>query len=181
MSHGIDLEDLGLQSPQVDKPGGGSPLLVPLRAALDRLNGWIMVPCMAAVVVAAAILSYSVAARYFLKIPTEWQDETAVFLLIGATFFSGAFVQSKRGHVGVEAPAPEALELLVEEADVEGRVVDHDLRAGQVGHQLVDHLGELRLVGQELVREAVDAHRVLVVRTLGIQVEVLVGAGQPPV
>jgi TRAP-type C4-dicarboxylate transport system permease small subunit len=64
-----------------------------------------MVPCMAAVVIAAGILSYSVAARYFLKIPTEWQDETAVFLLIGATFFSGAFVQSKRGHVGVEALA----------------------------------------------------------------------------
>lgn len=105
MSHGIDLEDLGLQSPTVDKPAGGSPLLAPLRSALDHLNAWIMVPCMAAVVVAAAILSYSVAARYFLKIPTEWQDETAVFLLIGATFFSGAFVQSRRGHVGVEAIA----------------------------------------------------------------------------
>jgi TRAP-type C4-dicarboxylate transport system permease small subunit len=64
-----------------------------------------MVPCMVAVVAAAAILSYSVAARYFFKIPTEWQDETAVFLLMGATFFSGAFVQSYRGHVGVEAIA----------------------------------------------------------------------------
>jgi TRAP-type C4-dicarboxylate transport system permease small subunit len=50
-------------------------------------------------------LTYSVGARYFFKVPTEWQDETAIFLLIGATFFSGAFVQSGRGHVGVEAIA----------------------------------------------------------------------------
>ena len=60
---------------------------------------------MAAIVLAACILTYSVGARYFFKIPTEWQDETAVFLLIGAVFFSSAFVQSYRGHVGVEAIA----------------------------------------------------------------------------
>ncbi|HKX43785.1 MAG TPA: TRAP transporter small permease [Burkholderiaceae bacterium] len=69
------------------------------------MNGWVMVPCMLAIVAASAILSYSVAARYFFKIPTEWQDETAVFLLIGATFLSGAFVQSHSGHIGVEALA----------------------------------------------------------------------------
>ena len=69
------------------------------------VNRLVMVPCMLALFAAAAILTYSVAARYFFKIPTEWQDETAVFLLIGATFFSGAHVQSHRGHVGVEAIA----------------------------------------------------------------------------
>ena len=69
------------------------------------VNRLVMVPCMVAVFAAAAILTYSVGARYFFKIPTEWQDETAVFLLIGATFFSGAYVQSYRGHVGVEAIA----------------------------------------------------------------------------
>ncbi|MDE2367654.1 MAG: TRAP transporter small permease [Burkholderiales bacterium] len=69
------------------------------------VNRVVMVPCMAALVVAAAILSYSVAARYFFHIPTEWQDETAVFLLIGATFGSGAWVQSQRAHVGVDAVA----------------------------------------------------------------------------
>ena len=72
---------------------------------MKLVNGVVMVPCMVAIVTAAGILSYSVAARYFFKIPTEWQDETAVFLLIGATFFSGAYVQSFRGHVGVEAVA----------------------------------------------------------------------------
>ncbi|MBC7483172.1 MAG: TRAP transporter small permease [Rhizobacter sp.] len=73
--------------------------------AMRVLNRLIVVPCMLAVFGAACILTYSVAARYFFKTPTEWQDETAVFLLIGATFFSGAYVQSLRGHVGVEAVA----------------------------------------------------------------------------
>jgi TRAP-type C4-dicarboxylate transport system permease small subunit len=80
-------------------------LVATLNRAMKALNRAVMVPCMLAVFGAAAILSYSVAARYFFKIPTEWQDETAVFLLIGATFFSGAYVQSYRGHVGVEAIA----------------------------------------------------------------------------
>jgi len=66
-------------------------------------NRAVMVPCMLATLLAAVVLTYSVAARYFFKIPTEWQDETATFLLIGATFFSGGFIQSRRGHVGVEA------------------------------------------------------------------------------
>ena len=41
--------------------------------------------------------------RYFLKIPTDWQDETAIFLLVGVTFLTGAAVQARRGHVGIEA------------------------------------------------------------------------------
>jgi TRAP-type C4-dicarboxylate transport system permease small subunit len=99
MSAGLDA----LGAPPPDP--GAHPLLAGWARAVAALNRWIMVPCMGAVVLAAAILSYSVAARYFFKIPTEWQDETAIFLLIGATFFSGAFVQSQRGHIGVEAIA----------------------------------------------------------------------------
>jgi TRAP-type C4-dicarboxylate transport system permease small subunit len=34
---------------------------------------------------------------------TDWQDETAVFCLVGATFLCAAYVQSMRGHVGIEA------------------------------------------------------------------------------
>jgi len=83
----------------------GHPAVAAVDRALRFVNRLVMVPCMAAVFAAAAILTYSVGARYFFKVPTEWQDETAIFLLIGATFFSGAFVQSGRGHVGVEAIA----------------------------------------------------------------------------
>ena len=50
-----------------------------------------LVPCMLALLAAAGILTYSVVARYFFKIPTDWQDEAAVFLLVGATFLSGAY------------------------------------------------------------------------------------------
>jgi TRAP-type C4-dicarboxylate transport system permease small subunit len=99
MSHGLEAPGAGPADP------AAHPMLAAWAGAMRTLNGWIMVPCMAAVVLAAGILSYSVAARYFFKIPTEWQDETAIFLLIGATFFSGAFVQSQRGHIGVEAVA----------------------------------------------------------------------------
>ncbi|MBS0244301.1 MAG: TRAP transporter small permease [Proteobacteria bacterium] len=58
-----------------------------------------------ALVGAAGVLTHSVVVRYFLKIPTDWQDETAVFLLIGATFLSAGWVQSWRGHIGIDALA----------------------------------------------------------------------------
>lgn len=73
--------------------------------AMDFLNRALMVPCMLALLAASGILTYSVFARYFFKIPTDWQDEAAVFLLVGATFLSGAFVQAQRGHIGIEALA----------------------------------------------------------------------------
>ena len=50
-------------------------------------------------------LTLGVLLRYFLKVPTDWQDETAVFLIVGSIFMCGAYVQSFRGHVGIEAVA----------------------------------------------------------------------------
>jgi TRAP-type C4-dicarboxylate transport system permease small subunit len=60
---------------------------------------------MAALVAASLILTYSVGSRYFFKASTDWQDEAAVFCLVGATFLCGAWVQAQRGHVGIEAIA----------------------------------------------------------------------------
>lgn len=71
--------------------------------ALGVLNRAIMLVSMLAVVAAAGVLTLSVIQRYFLKIPTDWQDETAIFLLVGVTFLTGAAVQARRGHVGIEA------------------------------------------------------------------------------
>ena len=105
MSHGFEVGEAGLELAEPEQPPAGHPLVARLDRAMKAVNRGVMVPCMLAVVLAAGILSYSVAARYFFKIPTEWQDETAIFLLMGATFFSAAFVQSHRGHVGVEAVA----------------------------------------------------------------------------
>jgi TRAP-type C4-dicarboxylate transport system permease small subunit len=56
-----------------------------------------------ALVAAGFVLTYSVIVRYFLKISTDWQDETSVFLIVGAVFMSSAAVQAVRGHVAIEA------------------------------------------------------------------------------
>jgi TRAP-type C4-dicarboxylate transport system permease small subunit len=103
MSHGFELPQAAGQAAAEVPPS--HPVVEVLDRGMAAVNRLVMLPCMLAVFSAAAILSYSVAARYFFKIPTEWQDETAVFLLIGATFLSSAYVQSFRGHVGVEAIA----------------------------------------------------------------------------
>src|SRR5207302_3926642 len=47
----------------------------------------------------------SVFARYFLHVPTDWQDELSVFMIVGAVFMSAAAVQVRRGHIGIEAVA----------------------------------------------------------------------------
>jgi TRAP-type C4-dicarboxylate transport system permease small subunit len=74
-----------------------------LATALNMLNALVLRLSMLALVLAAGVLTYSVVTRYFLKSATDWQDEVAVFLLVGATFMTTAHVQSLRGHVGIEA------------------------------------------------------------------------------
>jgi TRAP-type C4-dicarboxylate transport system permease small subunit len=80
-------------------------LLVPLARALLAVNRVVVALGMVALVVASAVLTSSVVSRYFLKASTDWQDEAAVFCLVGATFLAGAFVQTIRGHIGIEAVA----------------------------------------------------------------------------
>jgi TRAP-type C4-dicarboxylate transport system permease small subunit len=79
--------------------------LLPLARALAQVNRVMTAIGMLALLAAAIVLTSSVLTRYFLHASTDWQDETAVFLLVGATFLAGAFVQSIRGHVGIEAVA----------------------------------------------------------------------------
>jgi TRAP-type C4-dicarboxylate transport system permease small subunit len=76
-----------------------------LQTALQALNRAIMAVSMVGLVASAAILTLSVVLRYFLKVPTDWQDEMSVFLLVGLTFMTGATVQARRGHVSIEALA----------------------------------------------------------------------------
>jgi TRAP-type C4-dicarboxylate transport system permease small subunit len=77
--------------------------LVPLARLLGGVNRLVLFFGMLALLAAAAILTYSVLSRYFFKSATDWQDEASVFLLVGTVFLSGAYVQSYRGHVGIEA------------------------------------------------------------------------------
>ena len=71
----------------------------------DKLNRAIVLLSAIALLVASCVLTYSVVLRYFSPQPTDWQDEFSVFLLIGVTFMSAAWVQSQRGHIGIEALA----------------------------------------------------------------------------
>jgi TRAP-type C4-dicarboxylate transport system permease small subunit len=56
-----------------------------------------------ALIGACLVLTDSVVGRALFQSPNYWQDEMAVFLLVGATFMTSAYVQSQRGHIGIEA------------------------------------------------------------------------------
>jgi TRAP-type C4-dicarboxylate transport system permease small subunit len=79
--------------------------LQPLARALLWLNQVMVTLGMVALLVASLVLTYSVISRYVMQASTDWQDEAAVFCLVGATFLCGSFVQAMRGHVGIEAIA----------------------------------------------------------------------------
>lgn len=96
MSHGMDMG-----APAIPVPA--SPVLAVLDRALGLLNRAILFLASLALVAASLILSYSVVVRFLFRTPTYWQDEAAVFLLVGATFLTAAYVQSRRGHVAIEA------------------------------------------------------------------------------
>jgi TRAP-type C4-dicarboxylate transport system permease small subunit len=100
MSHGFDID--GAQAPAALPRTGWLGRVVRLVDAVNRL---VLVLGMFALLGAALILSAAVFLRYFLHQPTDWQDEVAVFLLVGTTFLCGAYVQDRRGHVGIEALA----------------------------------------------------------------------------
>jgi TRAP-type C4-dicarboxylate transport system permease small subunit len=68
-----------------------------------KLNSIVLTISMLALLAACLVLTLSVVLRYFLKVPTDWQDEVSVFLLVGAVFMCAAFVQAERGHIGISA------------------------------------------------------------------------------
>jgi TRAP-type C4-dicarboxylate transport system permease small subunit len=95
MSHGFELKP-AVAGIDPDTPAA----LRPLAQALQLVNQAMVVLGMVALLVASCVVS-----RYVMKASTDWQDEAAVFCLVGATFLCGAFVQALRGHVGIEAVA----------------------------------------------------------------------------
>ena len=99
MSHGVEL------TPAPAAPPPDNPTLALLTRWFDKTNKVLLMLGMCALVLTALILTYSVVTRYFFQAPTDWQDEASVFMLVGVTFFCAAFVQSQRGHIGIEAVA----------------------------------------------------------------------------
>ncbi|KJC59923.1 C4-dicarboxylate ABC transporter [Bradyrhizobium sp. LTSPM299] len=84
-------------------PVAGNTPVALLERALSICNNIIVVFAAIALIAACVVLSYSVIGRAVFHMANYWQDEAAVFLLVGATFMSAAYVQSQRGHIGIEA------------------------------------------------------------------------------
>ncbi len=98
MTHGVDLP--GAPEGKLAVHAGALGLL---EVALNRVNRAISFVGMVALLAASLVLTYSVVSRYFFKAGTDWQDEAAVFCIVGAVFLAGAWVQAQRGHIGIEA------------------------------------------------------------------------------
>ncbi len=81
----------------------GHPLVAAAERGLAFLNNLIVVLSALALIAASVVLCDSVLGRALFHSANYWQDEAAVFLLVGATFMSSAYVQSQRGHIGIEA------------------------------------------------------------------------------
>src|SRR5882724_12587212 len=78
-------------------------LVTAFERGLTLCNNVIVAFAAIALIAACAILSYSVVGRAVFHSPNYWQDEAAVFLLVGATFMTSAYVQQQRAHIGIEA------------------------------------------------------------------------------
>ena len=98
MMHGPLPDQADLPSATAD-----NTLVAALERGLAVCNNIIVVFAAIALIAACAILSYSVLGRALFHSPNYWQDEAAVFLLVGATFMTAAYVQGQRGHIGIEA------------------------------------------------------------------------------
>jgi TRAP-type C4-dicarboxylate transport system permease small subunit len=98
--HGVDFDGL----PEVE-PEHHSGRLGALESAVEGIHKAVVLFGSLALIVASGVLTYSVFSRYLFHAATDWQDEVAVFAIVGAVFLAGAWVQDHRGHVGIEALA----------------------------------------------------------------------------
>ena len=101
MSHGFDPDSAGAPVPQLP----ANSALALLTRAMNWLNLQVLRGAMLALVLTSMVLTWSVFTRYLFKSATDWQDEASVFMLVGAMFMCTGYVQSLRGHVGIEALA----------------------------------------------------------------------------
>lgn len=76
-----------------------------LAKATHAVHRAMMLIGMVALFSASLVLTHSVLTRYLFKSATDWQDEAAVFCLVGVTFLCAGQVQLMRGHIGIEALA----------------------------------------------------------------------------
>src|SRR5262249_58090507 len=87
----------------LQKAATTNTLVAAFERTLSLCHSVIVVFAALALIAACVILSYSVLGRALFHAANYWQDEAAVFLLVGATFMTAGYVQSSRGHIGIEA------------------------------------------------------------------------------
>ncbi len=87
----------------LSEAAASNPVVAAFERTLSLINGILVVFAALALIAACAVLSYSVLGRALFHAATYWQDEAAVFLLVGATFMTTGYVQSQRCHIGIEA------------------------------------------------------------------------------
>ena len=100
MAHGLDAVETAQSAASVVQSAGADTFS---DRVLAFINYYVVLLSSIGLVMASLVLTYSVATRYFLHLSTDWQDETAVFLIVGAVFMSAAAIQQRRGHVAIEA------------------------------------------------------------------------------
>jgi TRAP-type C4-dicarboxylate transport system permease small subunit len=100
MSHGVDIPGVTDAVAAIPAEARG-----PLPRLIAAINAVMVFIGMIALLIASFVLTYSVFSRYMFKAATDWQDEVAVFSIVGAVFLSGAWVQAQRGHIGIDAVA----------------------------------------------------------------------------
>ena len=98
-THGIDVAAGSIPADDVPRSGA----LGSIQIAVSGLNSVLAVGSAFAIAAAGAVLTWEVMGRYFFAIASDWQDELSTFLLIGATFAAAGWIQSKRGHVAIDA------------------------------------------------------------------------------
>lgn len=103
MSSHVAFDATAAATPPLDVPRHGA--LGVVQAALTLINNVMAVASAVAIGVAGGVLTWEVIGRYFLGIPSDWQDEFSTFLLIGATFGAASWTQARRGHVAIDALA----------------------------------------------------------------------------
>ena len=99
MMHGGPLKDQNDHS----NAATANALVTAFERAFSVCNNVIVILAAIALIAACVILSDSVLSRALFHSANYWQDEAAVFLLVGATFMTSAYVQGQRGHIGIEA------------------------------------------------------------------------------
>jgi len=99
MSHGFDAKPTAADLPAMPD----NPVVAVLAGALAGFNKIALYLSMVALMLTALIMTYSVVARYFFHVPTDWQDDATVFMLVGVIFLCAGYAQSYRGHIGIEA------------------------------------------------------------------------------